>query len=67
MPNDALTQFLVRIAELKRNLATYEVGSRVDNCLGSPNTTEIHMRAVKREIAEYERAITVLIPRKQNA
>ena len=60
MPDDALTQFLGRITELKRSLVTGDP-------LGGHHMTEIAMRAVKRDIAEYERAITALIPRRQNA
>jgi hypothetical protein len=67
MPNDALTQFLGRMAELKHNLMTYEAGSRADARPGSPGKTETHMQAVRRDIAEYERAITALIPRRQQA
>jgi hypothetical protein len=67
MPNDALTQFLSTRAELKHNLVTYEADSRADTRPGGPGKTEIRMQAVRRDIAEYERAITALIPRRQDA
>jgi hypothetical protein len=67
MSNDALKQFLDRMAELKRNLVTYEAGSRADARSGGPGTTEIRIQAARRDIAEYERAITALIPRRQQA
>jgi hypothetical protein len=56
MPNDALTQFLGRIAELKRSLVTSDrpTGHR---------KTETAMQAIRRDIAEYERAIIALIPK----
>ncbi len=65
MPNDALTQFLGRMAELKRNLVTYEVGHRTDYCTGSPGASEIRMQAIRRDIAEYERAIIALVPKER--
>ena len=60
MPNDALTQFLGRVAELKRSLVTSDrpAGHRM---------TEAAMQTIRRDIAEYERAITALIPQTQNA
>jgi hypothetical protein len=56
MPNDALTQFLGRVAELKRSL---ETGGHP----GSHRMTEATMRAIRLDIAEYERAIIALIPK----
>ena len=64
MPSDALTQFLAKRAELKRNLVAYETG----RCTGDRlDPSHIHMRAIRHQIAEYERAITMLIPRRQPA
>jgi hypothetical protein len=64
MPSDALTQFLAKRAELKRNLVAYETGDR----FGTPDTSShIHAHAIRHQIAEYERAITMLIPRRQSA
>jgi len=67
MPSDALTQLLVRWAELKRNLVAYEAGHCVGDRFASPDTSHIHMRALRHQITEYERAITMLIPRQQPA
>jgi len=63
MPSDALSQFLARRAELKRNLATYETGNR----FGSPERSHIHIRALRHQITEYERAIAMLMPQPQSA
>ena len=56
MPNDALTQFLGKVAELKRSLVTrdHPTGHRM---------TETAMQAIRRDIAEYERAIIALMPK----
>jgi hypothetical protein len=67
MPSDALTQFLAKRAELKRHLAVYETGCWTGDRFGTPDTSPIHMRAIRHQIAEYERAITILIPRRQPA
>jgi hypothetical protein len=56
MPNNALSQFLARIAELKRSLVTSDRP-------GSHQMTETTMQAIRRDIAEYERAIIALIPK----
>jgi hypothetical protein len=61
MPSDALTQFLARIAELNRNLVAYETGGRTGD------RSHIHMRAIRHEITEYERAVIALIPRRRDA
>jgi hypothetical protein len=61
MPSDALTQFLARIAELKRNLVAYETGCRTSD------RSHIHMQTIQHEITEYERAVIALIPRRQDA
>jgi hypothetical protein len=67
MPSDALSQFLARVTELKRSLMTGEVGWLTKDRPGCPYMTEIAMQAIRRDIAEYERAITALIPRRQDA
>jgi hypothetical protein len=64
MPNVALTQFLARIVELKRKLMAYEDDCRTDDRSGASETANIRMQALKREIVEYERAITALMPRR---
>ena len=56
MPNDALTQFLGRMAELKRCLVTSDRP-------GGHHMTETAMQAIRRDIAEYERAIIALMPK----
>jgi hypothetical protein len=66
MPSDALTQLLVRWAELKRDLVAYETGRCVGDHFASLDTSHIHMRALRHQIAEYERAITMLIPQQQS-
>jgi hypothetical protein len=67
MPKDALSQFLARIAELKRSLMTDEVGWQTKDRPGGPHVAETAMQAIRRDIAEYERAITALIPRRRDA
>ena len=56
MPNDAVTQFLGKVAELRRSLAT-------SNHPGGHCVTEASRQAIRCQIAEYERAIIVLIPK----
>jgi hypothetical protein len=65
-PSDALTQFLAKRAELKRHLVAYETGRWTGDRSGSPDASDIEMRAIRHQIAEYERAITMLIPQPQS-
>lgn len=67
MPSDALTQFLARRAELKRNLVAYETGRSTGSRFGSPDASHLQMRATRHQIAEYERAIMMLMPRQEPA
>jgi hypothetical protein len=67
MPNNAISQFLARITELKRNLVNCEADCRSIERTENPQTAAMRMQSIKREIAEYERAITALIPRGQSA
>ena len=48
------------MAELKRSLVT-------SNRPAGHRMTEAALQAIKRDIAEYERAITALVPRRQQA
>jgi hypothetical protein len=67
MPSDVLTQFLLKRAELKHRLAMCEASRPAGNRLGIPNTSALCIRNIKRDIAAYERAITMLIPRRLDA
>ena len=67
MPSDVMAQLLARRAELKRDLGIYEAAWRAGGCRDASDTTEIRINTIEREIAEYERAITMLIPRRLDA
>jgi hypothetical protein len=65
-PCDAMTQLLAMRAELKRNLIAYETSCRAGD-VQCPEVAESHIRAIKHQITEYERAITALIPQTRHA
>ena len=67
MPGDVLTQFLVKRAELKRKLVISRASGPAGDCLGISDASAVHMRTIERDIAAYERAITMLIPRRLDA